>query len=82
MQLWDKHMESYTNPLFKQDVPDYLPKVPPNDDGRAFMEERIRKEVDKYDEEFVRLWNEDKSKLMANKKQIEIEFYNFSTRIL
>jgi hypothetical protein len=46
------------------------------------MEERIRKEVDKYDEEFVRLWNEDKSKLIANKKQIEIEFYNFSTRIL
>ncbi len=57
MALWDKQMELYTNPLFKSDVPNYLPKHAPNDDGRAFMEERIRKEVDKYDEEFARLWN-------------------------
>ena len=28
------------------------------------------------------MWHEDKSKLMANKKQLEIEFYNMSTRVL
>jgi hypothetical protein len=46
------------------------------------MDAKIRKEVEKYDEEFLRLWHEDKSKLMANKKQLEIEFYNMSTRVL
>ena len=43
MKLWDEHMEKYTNPIKAQDHPDYLPNNPPNDDGRAFMEAKIRK---------------------------------------
>lgn len=50
-------MEKFTNPKNVQDIPGFLPNLPENDDGRAFMDEKLRKEVEKFDEEFVRLWN-------------------------
>ena len=43
MQLYDAYMDKYTNPIKPQDFPGLLPDNPPNDDGRAFMEEKIRK---------------------------------------
>lgn len=36
-------MEHYTNPINIQDAPNYLPDHPRNDDGRAFMDEKLRK---------------------------------------
>lgn len=36
-------MEKFTNPIFIQDAPGILPDLPLNDDGRAFMDEKIRK---------------------------------------
>lgn len=41
-------------------MPNYLPDHEFNDDGRAWMEERLLKEVEKYDEEFIQLFNENK----------------------
>lgn len=82
MNLYDEYMEKFTNPRSVQDIPDYLPNLPENDDGRAFMDEKLRKEVEKFDEEFVRLWNEDKQLLIGKKKEHEIEFYKVSTEIL
>ena len=38
-------MDKWTNPIFPQDMPNYLPNLPPNDDGRAYMEEKLNKEV-------------------------------------
>ncbi len=38
-------MENWTNPIHPADLPHYLPNLPPNDDGRAFMDEKLRKEV-------------------------------------
>lgn len=41
--MYDQYMEKWTNPIFPQDMPNYLPNLPPSDDGRAFMEEKLRK---------------------------------------
>lgn len=41
--LYEKYMEKYTNPILIQDAPGILPDLPHNDDGRAFMDEKIRK---------------------------------------
>lgn len=49
MELYDKAMENMANPYRAEDVPNLLPDLPFNDDGRAFMEERIRKQAEKYD---------------------------------
>lgn len=41
LAAYDKYMDNFTNPVFITDIPNLLPDKPHNDDGRAFMRERI-----------------------------------------
>ncbi len=42
---YDKYMEKHTNPVLITDIPGLLPDKPHDDDGRAFMSERIYKQM-------------------------------------
>lgn len=74
-------MVRYTNP---EPIVDTLPESKPDDGGRAYLEEKLKNLViEKYHPLVEKLWNEGKrDQLIANKKQMEIDFYNDSTKIL
>lgn len=80
LQRYEKIMIRYTNP---EPLVDSLPDSTPDDGGRAYLEEKLRNLViEKYHPIIEKLWNEGRrEELIAKKKQLEIDFYNDSTKI-
>ena len=81
LERYEKIMVKFTNP---EEVTQSLDGEEGGDDGRAWLEVKFQELYrDKYEPMIEKMWNEGrKEELIANKKQMEIEFYNDSTRLL